>query len=29
VRNMEAAVSFWHLVDLVWVLLFPIIYILG
>ena len=28
-RNMEAAVSFWHLVDLVWVLLFPIIYILG
>lgn len=28
VRNMEAAVAFWHLVDLVWVLLFPIIYIL-
>lgn len=28
VRNMEAAVAFWHLVDLVWVLLFPIIYVL-
>ena len=27
-RNMEAAVAFWHLVDLVWVLLFPIIYVL-
>lgn len=26
-RNMEAAVAFWHLVDLVWVLLFPIIYV--
>jgi nitric oxide reductase NorE protein len=28
-RNMEAGVAFWHLVDLVWVLLFPIIYVLG
>jgi nitric oxide reductase NorE protein len=28
VSNMEAAVAFWHMVDLVWVLLFPIIYIL-
>ncbi len=28
VRNMEAAVSFWHMVDLIWVLLFPIIYLL-
>lgn len=27
-RNMEAAVAFWHMVDLVWVLLFPIIYVL-
>ena len=27
-RNMEASVAFWHLVDLVWVLLFPIIYVL-
>lgn len=27
-RNMEVAVAFWHLVDLVWVLLFPIIYVL-
>jgi nitric oxide reductase NorE protein len=26
--NMEAAVAFWHMVDLVWVLLFPIIYVL-
>lgn len=28
VRNMETAVAFWHMVDLVWVLLFPIIYVL-
>lgn len=28
VRNMEAAAAFWHMVDLVWVLLFPIIYVL-
>lgn len=28
VRNMEAAVAFWHMVDFVWVLLFPIIYLL-
>lgn len=27
-RNMEAAVAFWHMVDLVWVLLFPVIYLL-
>lgn len=27
-RNMEAAAAFWHMVDLVWVLLFPIIYVL-
>ncbi|MCU0955539.1 MAG: cytochrome c oxidase subunit 3 family protein [Hyphomicrobium sp.] len=27
-RNMETGVSFWHMVDLVWVLLFPIIYVL-
>ena len=26
-RNLEAAVAFWHMVDLVWVLLFPIIYL--
>lgn len=26
--NVEAGVSFWHMVDLVWVLLFPIIYLL-
>lgn len=29
VRNMETAAAFWHMVDLVWVLLFPIIYLLG
>lgn len=28
-RNMETGVSFWHMVDLVWILLFPIIYVLG
>lgn len=28
VRNMETAATFWHMVDLVWVLLFPIIYLL-
>ncbi len=27
-RNMETAAAFWHMVDLVWVLLFPIIYLL-
>lgn len=26
-RNLEAAAMFWHMVDLVWVLLFPIIYL--
>ncbi len=28
IRNMETGVAFWHMVDLVWVLLFPIIYLL-
>lgn len=28
VRNIETGVAFWHMVDLVWVLLFPIIYLL-
>ncbi len=27
--NIEAAAAFWHMVDLVWVLLFPVIYLLG
>ncbi len=27
-QNYEAGVAFWHMVDLVWVLLFPIIYLL-
>ena len=26
--NIETGVAFWHMVDLVWVLLFPIIYVL-
>ncbi|OIP85344.1 MAG: copper oxidase [Rhodobacterales bacterium CG2_30_65_12] len=28
-RETEAAVAFWHMVDLVWVLLYPVIYLLG
>lgn len=28
-RNMETGAAFWHMVDLVWVLLFPVIYLLG
>lgn len=28
-QNIEAAAMFWHMVDLVWVLLFPVIYLLG
>ena len=27
-RNVEPAAAFWHMVDLVWVLLFPVIYLL-
>ena len=27
-RNIEVATAFWHMVDLVWVLLFPVIYLL-
>ena len=27
-RNLEVGTAFWHMVDLVWVLLFPIIYLL-
>lgn len=27
--NIEAGTAFWHMVDLVWVLLFPVIYLLG
>ena len=26
-RNIETAAAFWHMVDLVWVILFPIIYL--
>ena len=28
-RETEAAVAFWHMVDLVWVLLYPVIYLVG
>jgi nitric oxide reductase NorE protein len=28
-RNIETGTAFWHMVDLVWVLLFPVIYLLG
>lgn len=28
-QNIEASAMFWHMVDLVWVLLFPVIYLLG
>ncbi|MBC7153388.1 MAG: cytochrome c oxidase subunit 3 [Rhodobacteraceae bacterium] len=27
-RNIEAGAAFWHMVDLIWVLLFPVIYLL-
>lgn len=27
-RNIETGVAFWHMVDLVWVLLFPVVYLL-
>ncbi|SEK02909.1 nitric oxide reductase NorE protein [Cribrihabitans marinus] len=29
VPNIQASAQFWHMVDLVWVLLFPVIYLLG
>ncbi len=29
VANVEAAAMFWHMVDLVWVLLYPVIYLLA
>ena len=28
-RNIEAGAQFWHMVDLVWIILFPVIYLLG
>jgi len=28
-RNMEVGTAFWHMVDLVWVLLFPVVYLLA
>lgn len=28
VRSFETGIAFWHMVDLVWVLLFPILYVL-
>ncbi len=28
-QNIEAGAAFWHMVDLIWILLFPVIYLLG
>lgn len=28
-RNIETGAAFWHMVDLVWVLLFPVVYLLA
>ncbi|MDF0602424.1 cytochrome c oxidase subunit 3 [Psychromarinibacter sp. C21-152] len=28
-QNIEAGAMFWHMVDLVWVLLYPVVYLLG
>jgi nitric oxide reductase NorE protein len=28
IENLETGVAFWHMVDLIWVLLFPIIYLI-
>jgi nitric oxide reductase NorE protein len=28
-RNIESGASFWHLVDLLWIVLFPLLYLLG
>lgn len=28
-QNVEAAAMFWHMVDLIWVLIFPVVYMLG
>ncbi|MCE8536889.1 cytochrome c oxidase subunit 3 [Ruegeria pomeroyi] len=28
-RNIEAGAQFWHMVDLVWVLLYPVVYLAG
>ncbi|WP_170423894.1 cytochrome c oxidase subunit 3 [Ruegeria arenilitoris] len=28
-NNIEAGAQFWHMVDLVWIMLFPVIYLLG
>ncbi|MBV7483612.1 cytochrome c oxidase subunit 3 [Bordetella sp. BOR01] len=28
-RGMESGALYWHMVDLVWVLLFPVVYLLG
>ncbi|AXT29026.1 cytochrome c oxidase subunit 3 family protein (plasmid) [Ruegeria sp. AD91A] len=27
--NIEAGAQFWHMVDLIWIMLFPVIYLLG
>ncbi|WP_299661604.1 cytochrome c oxidase subunit 3 [uncultured Ruegeria sp.] len=28
-NNIEAGAQFWHMIDLVWIMLFPVIYLLG
>jgi nitric oxide reductase NorE protein len=27
-ENMETGAAFWHMVDLIWVLLYPLVYLL-
>ena len=27
-ENMETGAAFWHMIDLIWVLLFPLVYLL-
>jgi nitric oxide reductase NorE protein len=27
-RNLESGVLYWHMVDLVWVMLFPLVYVM-
>ena len=29
VENLETGAAFWHMVDMIWVLIFPIVYIIG
>lgn len=29
IENLETGAAFWHMVDMIWVLIFPVIYIIG